>query len=302
MTLGDDVTALKRKKNAVILAHNYQVPGIQDVADFVGDSLGLSRRAVQTDAEAILFCGVDFMAETAKILNPEKRVIIPDSSACCPMAEMLKLDYLKELKERYPDAKVVLYVNTLAREKAECDCVCTSANADKIVAAMESEEVIFGPDQNLAHYVRERTDKKIIVAPPKGMCVTHHGMTMADLMDAKSAHPDARVVVHPECIPEIQEAADEIASTSGILRYCRETDAKDFIIGTENGMLYRLGKELPGKRFHPLSENAICQNMKKNTLEKVRAALLNEGPGIEVAEDVRVKAEKAIRRMLDLSD
>ncbi len=301
MSLSEDILALKDDKNAVILAHNYQVPEIQDVADFVGDSLGLSRKAMETDADIILFCGVDFMAETAKILNPDKTVLVPDSSACCPMADMLKLEYLKELKSRYPEAEVVLYVNTKASEKAECDCVCTSANADKIVNAMESDKVIFGPDQNLGYYVGKRTDKEIIIAPPKGMCVTHHGMTLADLMDAKDAHPDAKVVVHPECIPEIQEAADEIASTSGILRYCRESGDDEFIIGTENGMLYRLEKEIPGKSFYPLSETAICQNMKKNTLEKAFHALESGGPKITVPEEVRTKSEKAIRRMLEIS-
>jgi len=301
MDLAEDILRLKKEKNAVILAHNYQVPEIQDVADFIGDSLELARKATQTDADIILFSGVDFMAETAKILNPEKRVIVPDSDACCPMADMLRIDYLRELKRRHADADVVLYVNTKASEKAECDCVCTSANADRIVNAMQSDKVIFGPDQNLGYYVQKRTDKEVIIAPPSGMCVTHHGMNMADLMDAKEAHPEAKVVVHPECTPEVQEAADEIASTSGILRYCRESDAEEFIIGTENGMLYRLENEIPGKSFYPLSEGAICQNMKKNTLEKVLHALRNEGPEITVPEKIRLASEKAIQRMLELS-
>ncbi len=301
MTLSEKVLVLKEEKNAVILAHNYQVPEIQDVADFVGDSLELARRAKQTDADIILFCGVDFMAETAKILNPEKKVIVPDPDAHCPMAGMLKLGYLRELKRRHPDAAVVLYVNTKASEKAECDCICTSANADSIVNAMESDKVIFGPDQNLAYYVKKRTDKEIVVAPPNGMCLTHHGMTMTNLISAKEVHPEAKVVVHPECIPEIQESVDKIASTSGILRYCRDSDAREFIIGTENGMLYRLRKEIPKKRFYPLSKDAICQNMKKNTLEKVFLALQKEAPEIIVPEEIRLRAERAIQRMLELS-
>jgi quinolinate synthase len=301
MDASKELLALKKEKNAVILAHNYQVPEIQDVADFVGDSLELSRQATQTDADIILFCGVDFMAETAKILNPEKKVIVPDKNACCPMAEMLKLDYLKRLKRENPQADVVMYVNTKAEAKAEADCVCTSANADRIVNLMESDTVIFGPDKNLAYYVQKRTKKKLIVAPPTGFCITHHLMTMADLMEAKERHPSAMVVVHPECIPEIQEVADAIASTSGILRYCKASKAKEFIIGTENGMLYRLGKENPRKRFYPLSDSAICANMKKNTLEKAYNALKSEGPKVTVPKDIAARAERAIQRMLDLS-
>jgi quinolinate synthase len=301
MSLSREMLILKKEKNAVILAHNYQVPEIQDVADFVGDSLELSRQATQTDADIILFCGVDFMAETAKILNPEKKVLVPDKDACCPMAEMLKLDYLKRLKRENPQAEVVMYVNTKAEAKAEADCVCTSANADRIVNLMESDTVIFGPDKNLAYYVQRRTKKKLILAPPTGICITHNLMTTADLMDAKETHPDAVVVVHPECIPEIQEVADAIASTSGILRYCKASKAKEFIIGTENGMLYRLGKENPGKRFYPLSDSAICANMKKNTLEKAYNALKSEKPEVTVPKDIAARAEKAIQRMLELS-
>jgi len=301
MNLSREMLILKKEKNAVILAHNYQVPEIQDVADFVGDSLELSRQATQTDADIILFCGVDFMAETAKILNPEKKVLVPDKDACCPMAEMLKLDYLKRLKRENPQAEVVMYVNTKAEAKAEADCVCTSANADKIVNLMDSDTVIFGPDKNLAYYVQRRTKKKLILAPPTGICITHNLMTTADLIDAKEKHPDAVVVVHPESIPEIQEVADAIASTSGILRYCKASKAKEFIIGTENGMLYRLGKENPGKRFYPLSESAICANMKKNTLEKAYNALKSEKPEVTVPKDIAARAEKAIQRMLELS-
>jgi len=301
MILADEVIALKSEKNAVILAHNYQVPEIQDVADFVGDSLELSRKATEVDADIILFCGVDFMAETAKVLNPKKKVIVPDSDACCPMAAMLDLDYLKKIKKENPDAETVLYINTKAESKAESDCACTSANADKIINAMSAKKVIFGPDQNLAYYVQKRTDKEIIVVPPEGRCVTHHGIDLGHLMEAKEKHPNAKVIVHPECLPEVQEAADQIGSTSGILRYCKENESKEFIVGTENGMLYRLEKEIPGKKFYPLSEDAICVNMKKNTLEKVRDALKNEAPEITVSKEVRERAKKSIQRMLDLS-
>ncbi len=301
MDLKAEILKLKKEKNAVILAHNYQVQEIQEVADFVGDSLELARGAVGVKAGTILFCGVDFMAETAKILNPGKKVLVPEGDACCPMAQMLDSEYLKKLKKANPGAETVLYVNTRAAEKAECDCVCTSANADKIVNAMKSKKVIFGPDKNLAYYVQQRTDKKIIVAPPTGMCIVHNAMTLGDLLEAKARHPKANVVVHPECIPELQNAADGIASTSGMLRYCRESKSKEFIIGTENGMLYRMRKEIPGKKFYPLAEDAICKNMKKNTLEKVYNALKSGKPEITVPEDIRARAEKSIRRMIELS-
>jgi len=301
MDFSKEVLRLKKEKNAAILAHNYQVPEIQDVADFVGDSLELARKAIDVDADIILFCGVDFMAETAKILNPKKKVIVPDKDACCPMAEMLKHDYLVKLKKENPKAQVVLYVNTRAAEKAEADCICTSANADKIVNAMSSDTIIFGPDQNLAYYVQKRTDKKIIVAPPTGMCITHHMMTMADLMDAKEKHPKAEVVVHPECIPEIQEVADAVKSTSGMLRYCRESKSKEFIIGTETGMLYRMSQDVKDKVFYPLTPSAVCKNMKKNTLEKAFRALETGGPEIDVPKDIAKRAKRAIDKMLELS-
>jgi quinolinate synthase len=217
------------------------------------------------------------------------------------MADMLKIEDLRKVKEENPDAEVVLYVNTKAESKAECDCVCTSANADKIVNAMDSDTVVFGPDQNLAYYVKKRTDKKIVVVPETGMCITHHQMNVSDLMDAKEKHPEALSIVHPEVIPELQEAADAIGSTSGIMRYCKERDANEFIIGTEIGMLYRLEKEIPGKKFYPLKEDSICQNMKKNTIDGVLKALTNMSPEISVPQEIIEKSGKAIRRMIDLS-
>jgi quinolinate synthase len=263
--------------------------------------LELAQKAARTDADIILFCGVDFMAETAKILSPNKKVLVPDLGARCPMAQMLDYNYLMKVSKENPDAKIVLYVNTRAIEKSVADCVCTSANADRIVNAMTSKTVIFGPDKNLAYYVKKRSDKKIIVAPPSGLCPTHHQITMGDLLEAKEKHPDAKVVVHPEVIPELQEAADAIASTSGILRYCKGSDAREFIIGTENGILHRLHKEIPGKEFYPLSETAICPNMKINTLVKMRDALRDEQPEINIPEPIMIKARRAIQRMLDLS-
>ena len=299
--LPEKIQRLKKEKNAIILAHNYQRPEIQDIADFVGDSLELSQKATKTDADMIIFCGVDFMAETASILNPDKKVLIPDLGAICPMAQQLETEELLDAKRKYPDADVVLYINTLAEDKAHADCICTSANADHIVELMDSDLILFGPDSNLAHYVRQRTSKEVISIPEYGLCPTHHQITEYDLMDAREKHPEAKLVVHPECIPEIQEAADHIASTSGILRYCKESAEKEFLIGTEVGMLHRLEKEIPGKRFYPLSGYAVCPHMKMHTLEKVERALETEEPEITVRKGVADKAREAIERMLELS-
>jgi len=288
-------------KKFVILAHNYVRAEVQDIADFVGDSLELARRAVETDAEIIVFCGVDFMAETAAILNPDKKVLIPDLGAVCPMAQMLSPEDLKEAKEKYPDAEVVLYINTLADCKALADCVCTSANAPKIVEAMDSDTIIFGPDHNLAKYVEKRTSKRIIPVPEYGLCPTHHQISVDDLLEGKKKHPEAEVVVHPECVLEVQERADHIASTSGMVRYCKGVKGKEFFIGTEVGLLYRLAKECKGKRFYPLSKSAVCPQMKMHTLKKVERALELEKPIVVVQKEIANAARKAIERMLRIS-
>lgn len=288
----------KSGKNAIILAHNYQRAEVQDIADFVGDSLELARRAVETDADIIVFCGVDFMAETAAILNPEKKVLIPDLGAICPMAQMLFPEDLKEEKEKNPDAEVLLYINTLADCKALADCVCTSANAPKVVEAMDSDTVIFGPDHNLARYVEKRTSKRIIPVPEYGLCPTHHQISVDELLEGKKKHPEAEVVVHPECVIGVQEMADHIASTSGMVRYCKEAKGKEFLIGTEVGLLYRLKKETQGKRFYPLSESAVCPQMKMHTLKKVEKALELEKPIVVVQKEIAKEARRAIERML----
>ncbi len=295
------IERLKEKKNAIILAHNYQRPEVQDIADFLGDSLELSMKAAETDADVIVFCGVDFMAETASILCRDRKVLIPDRGAICPMAQMLTVDELLKAKERYPDAEVVLYVNTLAEEKAYADCICTSANAPEIVEAMSSEEVIFGPDHNLADYVRRRSSKKVIPVPEYGLCPTHHQISLHDLLSAKDEHPDASIVVHPECTSEIRERAEHIASTSGIVRYCRSSNNREFLIGTEIGLLHRLRKECIGKTFYPLSENAVCPQMKMHTLEKIKKALEEEKYEVSVSKDVAERARGGIERMLELS-
>lgn len=287
-------------KNAVILAHNYQRPEVQDIADFVGDSLGLSIQASETDADIIIFCGVDFMAETAAVINPGKKVIMPDLGAMCPMAQQLHPDELIAAKETHPDADVVLYINTLAEAKALADCVCTSANTVKVIDAMKSDTVLFGPDYNLAYYTRQRCDKNIISVPEYGLCPTHHLISVDDVTEAMRTHPNAELVVHPETVPPVQDMADHIASTSGMITYCGESSAEEFIIGTETGLLHRLRKEMPDKKFYPATSYAICPTMKVHTLDKIIKSLENEQPQIKVPEDIAIKAHRAIERMLEL--
>ena len=292
----------KRKKNAIILAHNYQRPEVQDIAEFVGDSLELARKAMTTSADIIIFCGVDFMAETAAILNPDKKIVIPDVGAICPMAQQLPAQDLLAAKREHPDAEVVLYVNTLAESKALADCICTSANAQEIVNAMDTPTVLFGPDQNLAYHAQKTTTKTIIPVPEHGLCPSHHQIVLNDLIAAKRAHPDAKVIVHPECIPAVQDSADYIASTSGMVKICKEAEAVDeFLIGTEIGLLHRLEKEAPEKRFYPVSTTAVCPQMKMHTLENIEAALENEKPEVVVPAEIAAKARKAIERMLEIS-
>lgn len=301
MDIQKKIQALKQEKNAIILAHNYQVPEIQDIADFVGDSLELARKAAGTDARIIMFSAVDFMAEIAAILNPDKKVIVPEPDAKCPMAHMLSSRGILKAKREHPNAKVVLYVNTLAEHKALADCCCTSANAPRIVNALDAEEVIFGPDENLAYYVKQNSSKKVHTVPEHGYCKSHVVFRLDDVLLRKQEHPDAELVVHPECIPEVQEHADKIASTSGMLKHVRSSQSKKFIIGTETGLLYRLQKENTEKEFIPLSEDSVCENMKKNTLEKVYKALKEELNEVKVSKETAEKARKGIELMLELS-
>ncbi|MFZ2071110.1 MAG: quinolinate synthase NadA [Halobacteriota archaeon] len=298
----DKIERLRRKKNAIILAHNYQRDEVQDIAEYVGDSLELARMAMTADSDIIVFCGVDFMAETAAILNPDKKVIIPDRGAICPMAQQLPADDLLAAKRENPNAEVVLYVNTLAETKALADCICTSANVQKIVNAMDTPTILFGPDCNLAYYAQQATKKEIIPIPEHGLCPSHHQIVMDDLLKAKKAHPRAKVIVHPECIPEVQDSADYIASTSGMVKICKEIEAADeFLIGTEMGLLHRLEQEAPEKRFYPISTTAVCPQMKMHTLAKIEAALEKEKPEVFVSAGVVEKARKAIERMLEIS-
>ncbi|MEJ5166610.1 MAG: quinolinate synthase NadA [Thermoanaerobaculia bacterium] len=293
-----EIENLRRKKNVVILAHNYQRGEVQDIADFVGDSLELSRKAAETKADVILFCGVHFMAETAKILNPEKKVILPDLKAGCPLADMITLEQLKEMKKRYPRAKVVCYINTSALIKAYSDICCTSSNALKVVESIDADEIIFIPDMNLGNFVSKNTKKKIYIW--EGFCPTHIWIKKEDILKLKEKHKDAIVMVHPECPPDVVEIADFVLSTGGMLKKAREIEAKEFIIGTENGIIHRLKKENPSKKFYPVSRKIICPNMKRITLEKVLNSLKTLKPEIEVEENIRIKAKEAIDKMLEI--
>jgi len=296
LSLQQEIRQLKEERNAILLVHNYQLPEIQDIADCTGDSLELSRAAAAMDGDVIVFCGVDFMAETAAILSPQKTVLLPAGDACCPMAQMVTAGALRLAKERHADAAVVCYVNTTAEVKAESDICCTSANAVKVVNAVEQDEVLFVPDRNLAMYAQRFTKKKVL--PWEGFCSVHDRITPAQVQEARMAHPGAVVLVHPECRPAVIDSADHVASTSGIIREVCSSKSQEFIIGTETGILHRLKKECPGKQCYPLTDAAICQNMKKTDLIKVRDSLKTLRPRITVPADVADRARGAIERML----
>lgn len=296
MTMIQDILALKEERQATILAHNYQMPQVQDVADLVGDSLELSRAAARLDSEVIIFCGVDFMAETAAILSPQKKVVLPEKGAWCPMAHMITPEQLCDLKTIHPEAAVVCYVNSTAEIKAESDVCCTSANGVQVVNSLSEKEVIFVPDRNLAAYVARHTDKKII--PWNGYCYVHDRLTAEEVRVARAEHPLAEVLVHPECRPEVIDQADFAYSTAGMGKHAKASAVKEFIIGTEMGMIYRLKKENPEKEFYPLSTKAICQNMKKTDLVKVLRALQTLQPQVTVPEEIAVRARRSIERML----
>jgi quinolinate synthase len=297
--LVDEIAELKERRNAVILTHNYQLGEVQDVGDFVGDSLELSKRAAATSAEVIVFCGVRFMAETAKILSPDKVVLLPNQEALCPMAGMVDAAGLQELKSRHPDATVVCYVNTTAEVKAECDLCCTSANAQKVIAQIPAgREIIFVPDQHLGAYARSQTDREMILWP--GYCATHVRILPEHILERKRQYPDAKVVVHPECRADVSDLADAVLSTSGMCKYVHENEADTIIVGTEVGMIHRLRKEAPEKIYIPATEQAICPQMKVTELEDVRDSLERMQHSIEIPEDVRRRAEAAVGRMVEI--
>ncbi len=295
----DQINELKKEKNAVILAHNYQCGDVQDIADFVGDSLALSRKAASTEAEVIVFCGVDFMAETAKILSPEKTVLLPDENAGCPMANMLTRKELIKFKSEHPGALTVAYVNCSAEIKAEVDVCCTSANAVRVIESLPADkEILFVPDQSLGDYVRRKTGRKIVLWP--GYCPTHHRFLKRDVEEVKLAHPEAPVCVHPEATREVLELSDFIGSTSQILEFCKKSDKTEFVIGTEIGILHTLRKENPDKVFLPLSLLGDCPNMKLTTLEKILWCLQDMEFEIKLDEEIRIRAEASVQKMVTL--
>ena len=320
--LRKEILKLKDEKRAIILSHNYQRDEVQDLADFVGDSLELSRTASTIECDVIVFCGVNFMAESASILSPEKTVLLPELDANCPMADMIRVssarnvrktfpgyevqpdfvfphDFtLRDMKARYPGVPVVAYVNTTAEVKAESDICCTSANVIRVVESLPGDRVICVPDRNLSLWAQKNTKKRVIAWD--GFCHVHDRVTKEDVLRARTEHPGALLMAHPECRPEVLERADHVTSTSGMLRFASSSEAKEFIVGTEVGLMHRLKKENPGKVFHPLRKDMICPNMKKTTLNSILRALKEMKNVIKVPEEIRVPARRALDRMLDL--
>jgi quinolinate synthase len=294
-----EIERLRRERGAVILAHNYQAAEVQDIADYVGDSLGLSRQAQATDARVIVFCGVHFMAETAAMLSPEKLVLLPDEQAGCPMADMLSVEELRRLKSEHPSATVVTYVNSSAEVKAESDYCCTSANAIEVCEAVPSDEILFAPDKWLGDWVRRHVPKRFYIAA--GYCPTHVAIRAQDVRDARKAHPGALVLAHPECTREVVDLADEVVSTSKMLRVAQATDRHTVIVCTEEGLLHPLRKENPDKEFVLVTSRAVCPNMKKTTLEKVLWALQDLKPVVRVEPEIAGKALRAIQRMIEIA-
>jgi len=295
----DEIQRLKKEKNAVILAHNYQIPEVQDIADIVGDSLKLSQEAARTEADRIVFCGVHFMAESAKILSPTKKVLLPAIDAGCPMADMITAEDLRALKAKYPGVPVVCYVNSSAEVKAECDITCTSSNATQVVESLKTDRVIFAPDRNLGQYVQSQLPQTEFINWD-GFCITHERLREEEILAVKVAKPGVKILVHPECNPIVVGHADFVGSTSAIIAYARESEDQSFIIGTEMGILHTLRKENPDKTFYLLSPSLVCYNMKKTTLEDVYLALRDDQYEITVEESIRLKAYAALKRMIEI--
>jgi len=294
--LSEEIANLKRERNAIILAHNYQLAEVQDIADFVGDSLELSQIAADSSAQVIVFCGVRFMAEVASILCPDKIVLLPSVDSGCLLADMVTTDLLRQKRKENPNASVVCYINSPAEVKAESDICCTSANAVQVIKSLPGNDILFIPDQCLGHYVSTKVDKHIVIWP--GYCPPHIQIRPEGILRLKRKYPKAEVIVHPECSPEVIALADKVMGTSGIVNYARRDDISELIVGTEIGIIHRLKKENPGKRFIPASEKAICPDMKLITLEKVFLSLRDLQPQVKVADKIRDKAGVAIDRML----
>jgi len=322
VSLQKQILELKEKKRAIILSHNYQRDEVQDIADFVGDSLELSRIAATKECEMIVFCGVHFMAESASILSPDKTVLLPEVEALCPMADMIRVDSprpvrtsypgftnppayvfpqeftLRDIKKKYPGVPVVAYVNTTAEVKAESDICCTSANVIKVIESLPGVEVICIPDKNLSQWAARNTRKRVIAWD--GYCNVHERVTLDDVRQARAEHPNAVIMAHPECRLEVLEMADHVTSTSGMLRYALASDAKEFVVGTEIGLMHRLRRDNPGKIFYPLRKDMICPNMKKTTLQSILRAFQENAHLVKVPEEIRVPAKKALDRMLEI--
>ena len=296
--LKERIARLKKELNAIILAHYYQRDEIQEVADFRGDSFLLAQKAAQTDADVIVFCGVHFMGESAKILAPDKTVIIPDERAGCPMADMVNVEGLRALKRKHPNATVVTYINSSAEIKAETDICCTSSNAVKVIQSVKSDEIIWVPDKNLGHYVSQFTDKKMIIW--EGYCNTHDLLTVKDVEEMRRLHPNAQFVAHPECRPEVVEMADFVGSTTAIIKYCKESEHTEFIVGTEDGTGFQLRQDSPHKTFHFASKFLVCPNMKVNNLKKVVRCMETMQPQIYVPPQIAEKARLSLERMLQV--
>ncbi len=290
------IEELKIKKNAVIMVHNYQQGEVQEIADFLGDSLDLSRKATGTDADIIIFCGVRFMAETAKILSPEKKVLMPREEAGCPMANMVTPEDILTMRKKYPNAKVVSYVNTNADVKAVTDVCCTSANAVEVVKNIDADEIIFVPDRNLGSYVKRFTDKKLILWD--GFCYVHDRIASEEVLSSKKKYPEALLLVHPECRPEVIDIADEVLSTSGMINFAKKSSAQSFLIGTEEGIIYRLKKENPEKEFYNIEKPRICYDMKLTRLKDVYLALKEEKNETILPEEIINSSRKALEEML----
>ena len=298
--LQDKIKTLLREKDAILLVHYYQRPEIQDIADFLGDSLALSIAAAKTDADMIVFAGVRFMAESASILSPDKTVLLPREEAGCPLAYMITVAELEAIKKQYPGAAVVTYVNSSAEIKAHSDICCTSANAVTVVNSLtDAEKVLMIPDGNLARYTSLHTDKEII--PWSGYCPVHHFVTTAEVSAVKGRYPEALFAAHPECAPEVLKIADYVGSTSGIIRFAKETRARQIIVGTESGIMHQLQKENPDKTFIPVSDKLICHDMKYIMLKDIFDSLTEVKYVVKVPDDIRIAANKALNRMLDVS-
>lgn len=298
MDIASRIKELKKKHNAVLIAHNYQIGEVQDVADFVGDSLELSQKAAQVESDIIVFCGVHFMAETAAILSPEKTILLPEKDAGCPMADMITASDMREWKKRYPGRKAVCYVNTTAEVKAECDICCTSSNAVEVVESLDGDEILFAPDKNLAAYVARHTNKKII--PWDGYCYVHNNIHVKDIEEKRRLYPDAEVWVHPESRPDVIDIADRVFSTGKMVKEARKTKKNKIILGTEAGMTYRLKQENPGKEFYPAKDLSFCFNMKKIDLNKVLKSFEDLKYKVEVPSEISKKALGSIEKMIQI--